>query len=72
MNKFVVNIQLEVLWQFKDLPYLKVTKDKQIVNAKTGKLLKYHPRGFYINDRYYKRKELNPLLEKINQEYCPF
>ncbi len=68
-----VNIKYLVYWRFKEYPYLKITKKKQIINSLTCKMLVYHPRGFYIGNRYVKRKDLNQYLERIpKQEKLPF
>tara|TARA_R110002051_G_C8669321_1_gene490163 strand:- start:560 stop:799 length:240 start_codon:yes stop_codon:yes gene_type:complete len=70
-----VNVRFKAIWQFKDFPHYKVTKDKKIINAKTETLLTYNQRGFYIMGKYLKRNQLNPYLEKIKKpktEYCPF
>ena len=65
MNKETVILTFNVYWQFKDFNYLKVTKCKKIVDTKRGVLLKYGVRGFFIKGKYYKRSELNRLLEPI-------
>lgn len=73
INMETVKVSFKVYWRFKDYPWLKVTKCKKIVNTKTGTILKQHTRGFFISDRYIKRKELNGYLEKIpKKEHCPF
>lgn len=65
MNIQHVTLTLPVLWQFKEYPYLKVTKCKKIIDTKRGVLLKYGVRGFYINGSYLKRKAINQYLEQI-------
>jgi len=67
MSDYYVNVSFKCKWQFKDYPHLKVTEDKKIVNEKTGKLLKYNRRGFFIGNRYLKRHQLNKHLEKIKE-----
>jgi len=68
-----VNVSFKVYWQFKDLPWLKVTKCKKIINCKTGTVLKQHARGFFVNGRYIKRNELNRHIKKIpKKQYLPF
>lgn len=68
-----VNVQFKVYWRFKDYPYLKVTKCKKIINCRSGMILKQHSRGFFIVDRYIKRKDLNKHIEKIpKKEWLPF
>ena len=66
MSDYYVNVLFKCKWQFKDFPHLKVTVDKKIINEKTGKILKYNQRGFFIGNKYLKRKEINKHLEKIN------
>ena len=65
MNFKAVTLTFKTYWQFKDYPHLKVTKCKKIINEKTGNLLSYSTRGFYINGSYYKRKDINQMLETI-------
>jgi len=73
MNYENLNIKFKVYWQFKKYPHLKITKCKKIINCKNGKILKYHPKGYFIIDRYFKRNELKPMIEPIPKiEYCPF
>ena len=65
MSYEYVNIVLKVRWQFKEAPYIKVTECKKLVNTKTGLLINYTTRGFYINGRYLKRKDINKLIQPI-------
>jgi hypothetical protein len=65
MNRYNVTLTFSTYWQFKKYPYLKVTKCKKIINCKTGTILKYHTRGFYIVNEYIKRNNLNKHLELI-------
>jgi hypothetical protein len=68
-----VFVKHKVFWRFKHNHDLQVTKDKKIINVKSQSLLKYHPRGFFINGKYYKRNNLNKMIEKIPvKEYYPF
>ena len=73
MNKEAVNLTFFVYWRFKEFHNLKVTRCKKVIDTKRGKLLKYNTRGFFINGAYYKRNEINKLIEPIpKNEYCPF
>lgn len=65
MNIEYVNVSFPCLWRFKNYPHLKVTKCKKIIDTKRGVLLKYTTRGFYIDGSYYKRSDLNKMLERI-------
>lgn len=68
-----VNLTFIVFWRFKDFHHLKITKCKKIIDCKKGKILPYTSRGFFINGKYYKRKDLKPMIEKIpKREYMPF
>lgn len=67
-----VTLTFTALWQFKDQPHIKVTKCKKIIDVKKGKELKYTTRGFYINGKYVKRKDINSMIEKIKVIDCPF
>ena len=73
MSDFYVNVRFKVVWQFKEFPHYQITKDKQIINTKTNKLLVYNQRGFFIGGKYHKRNQLKQMIEKIPKiEYCPF
>ncbi len=65
MNYQTVTLTFKTYWQFKEYPHLKVTKCKKIINCKTGNILKYNVRGFFIVDKYVKRSELNKHIEII-------
>jgi hypothetical protein len=73
MNYEEVTLTIKTYWRFKDNHNLKVTKCKKIIDTKRGVFLKYGLRGFYINGKYYKRKEINKLIEVIpKKQYYPF
>ena len=60
-----VILTFDVYWRFKDYNHLKITKCKKIINTLNNKMLKYNKRGFYIEGKYYKRKDLGKMIEKI-------
>lgn len=66
----IINVKLKAKWQFKDLNYIVVTECKRVINERTGKILNYNQRGYFINGKYYKKKQLK--LEKIKDVDCPF
>jgi len=73
MNYNEVTLTFKTYWRFKENHNLQVTRCKKIIDVKRNKMLKYGTRGFYINGKYYKRNEINRLLETIpKKEYCPF
>lgn len=63
-----VSVNFIVYWRFKDYPHLKITKCKKIINSITCKILVYHTKGFYIGNRYIKRKDLRDMIEPIPKE----
>lgn len=65
MRHLDVNLTIRFYWQFKEHPHLKVTKCLKIINCKNGNILKHTRRGYFIVDRYIKRKELNSYIEKV-------
>jgi len=67
-----INVKLKAKWQFKGLNYIVVTECKRVVNVRTGNILKYNVRGYYIKGRYYKKYELKNHLEVIKLTECPF
>lgn len=69
----IVNVRLKVIWQIKDFPHYKITRCKKVINCKTNKILSYNERGYYIGNKYIKKKDINNFVEKIpKKEYCPF
>lgn len=69
---YYIRVTLKAKWQFKDLEHIKVTECKRVVNERTGKILNYNQRGYYINGKYYKKQELNKYLEKVKISEYPF
>ena len=67
-----INVVLEAKWQLKINDTYKITKCKRVVNSKTGKILKYNTRGYFINGKYYKKKDINNMIELIPEIECPF
>ena len=65
MSEYHVNVSFRVYWRFKDFHHLKITKCKKIINEKTSSILKYNQRGYFINGRYYNKKDINKMIEKI-------
>lgn len=73
MSDFYVNVRFKVVWQFKEFPHYKITRDKKVINSKNQTLLTYNKRGYFIGNRYIKKKDINKYVEKIpKDEYCPF
>jgi hypothetical protein len=73
----IVNVQFKVIWQFKNATHFKVTKCKKIINCQTNTIVKQSVRGgscgFWINNNFIKRKDLNNHLELIpKKEILPF
>lgn len=68
-----VYVKFTVKWQVKEYPEYKITPCKKIINCKTNKLLTYNKRGFFIKGSYYKRNEINNIIELIPvKDYMPF
>lgn len=72
MNKNYVTLTIPYTWQFKKYPWIKVTRSGMVINSRTGNILKYNQRGFYIEGKYYKRKEIRNLVEKPKFIDYPF
>lgn len=72
----IVDVQFKVFWQFKENNNFKVTKCKKIINCQKGILLKQKIRGgsvgYWIDNNFIKRKDLNNHLEIIPKEKYPF
>jgi hypothetical protein len=66
MRTYYANLTIPCLWQFKEYPHIKVTKCQKIINEKTGKLISYNTRGFFVEGKYYKRNDVRNAVEKIN------
>lgn len=67
-----INVILKAKWQLKINSTYKVTDCKRVVNSKTGKILKYNTRGYYIDGKYYKKNDINNMIELIPYIKCPF
>ena len=72
MSKNYVTLTIPYIWQFKAYPHIKVTRCNMVINSKTGNILKYNQRGFYIEGKYYKRSEVRKSVEKAKTDLCPF
>lgn len=72
MNKNHVTLTIPYVWQLKDYPHIKITRNGMVINAKSGKILKYNTRGFYISGKYYKRKDIRNMSEKPKKQQYPF
>lgn len=73
MNYNDVNVIFRTYWRFKLYHNLEVTKCKKIIDIKRRKLLKYNNRGFFIDGKYYKRSDINSMVERIpKSDILPF
>lgn len=72
MNYNYVTLTIPYVWQFKEFPWVKVTRKGMVINTKTGNILKYTTRGFYIEGKYYKRKEIRNMVEKPKKQILNF
>ena len=72
MNNNYVTLTIPYVWQLIDYKHIKVTRYGMLINAKTGKILKYNVRGFYIDGKYYKRKDIRNMVEKPKKQHYPF
>ena len=69
MNSNYVTLTIKYTWQFINYPHIKLTRSGMVINCKTGHILKYTTRGFYIDGKYYKRKDIRNMVEKPKKEY---
>lgn len=72
MNNNYVTLTINYTWQFKEFPWIKVTRKGMVINARTGRILSYNTRGFYIEGKYYKRKEIRNMVEKPKKQILNF
>jgi hypothetical protein len=72
MKHQYVNLTFKVYWQLKKFPHIKITKSKKLIDCKKSKLLSYGVRGYFIDGKYYKRKDLNAMAELIKNDPGPF
>ena len=75
MNTMSISYNLK--WQFKSLPYYKVSECKKVFNTRTGRKLKHTvnggSRGFWIKSIFVPVSKLNELIEIIpKKEKIPF
>lgn len=63
-------------WQFKDYPYIKITKDKKVINTQTQRELKRVVRrysvGYNIGKKFIIITKINQEVELIKTQYYPF
>ena len=72
MNNNYVTLTIPYTWQFIEYPWIKVTRSGMVINSRTGNILKYNQRGFYIEGKYFKRKDIRRLVKKAEVSNCPF
>lgn len=72
MSRLYVTLTIPYVWQLRDYPHIKITRDLMLINKKTGRLLKYNTRGYYIDGKYYKKKDIRKMAEKPKKEFLPF
>ena len=76
MNDLKLEKQYRIMWQIKDFPYYKITECRNIINSKTGRILKRcvigYSTGYWISKKFIYLNRLNEYCEKIRKEHCPF
>lgn len=77
METIIIQVKLQLKWQFKNDTNYKVSTCKKVVNCRTGKLIKKtlsgRSVGFNIKGNFYKLSNINDYIELIQKvEYCPF
>ena len=77
METITIPVNYNLKWQLKELPHYKVSECKNIINCKTGKVLKRtisggYSIGYWIGKRFIPLNKLNNFCEKIPKENCPF
>lgn len=72
----IVQVNFLVKWQFKDFENYKITTCKQIINCKSGKIIKCTKSGgsigYYIDSKFYKKSDINKYIEIIPKIKTPF
>jgi len=72
----IVQVNFTVKWQFKDLPWYKVSTCKKVINCKTGRILKCTKNGgsvgYFIAGKFYKKSNINDYIEIIPKSKLPF
>lgn len=78
MINISISTSYQLVWQFKDKPYIKVSRCKKVINTRTNKTLKRTLNGssigYWITSKeFILEKDINLLVEKIPQKtICPF
>jgi len=72
MNNNYVTLTIPYIWHFKQYQHIKVTRCGMVINSRTNNILRYTTRGFYIEGKYYKRKDVRKAVEKPEECVCPF
>lgn len=76
----LLQVNLKAKWELIKFPNYKWTECKQLVNAKTGKIIRKTTNGrgtksgYYINRKFIKVEDLiaGKCLQKIVENDCPF
>ena len=72
-----ITIKYSLKWQFKELPFYRMTADGKLFNCRTGRIKKQCVNGgsygFWIERNFITSKDLRSKLELIpKKQYCPF
>jgi len=72
-----ISITYSLKWQFKELPFYKITSDGKLFNCRTRRIKKQclngGSYGFWIGRNFITSNELRKQLELIPSEFkCPF
>lgn len=77
MKTISISNSYNLKWQIKFATHYKVSSDRQIINCKTGRIIKKtisggYSIGYWISKRFIPINKLNEFCEKIKDESIPF
>lgn len=77
MKTITISTTYKLKWQLKELPHYQITECSNIINIRTGKLLKRsvnggYSVGYWINKKFIPLSKLNEHCEKIKHIEIPF
>ena len=77
MKTISISTTYKLKWQLKDMPHYQITECSNIINMRTGKLLKRsvnggYSIGYWIGKKFVSLSKLNEYCVKINKHKTPF
>lgn len=76
MQTITISKRYNLKYSLKDLPHYQITECKNVINMKTGRILKRSVNcssvGYWIGKKFIPLKKLNEYCEKLIDIHTPF